>query len=462
MALNGPMHWHEGLFLQPHHLQYMQRHLLGRVAGERRLSWAYPYGLIEAKLSSDELENMRVRFDRLRVVMPSGTMVDVPDGADLPALDIKTAFESRSGAFTVSLGIPLWYDRRANAIEQTGEGDWRVKRIYRVHEAEVVDENTGDNPQPIPVRGVNARLLLDDDDRSDLEVLPLLRISPGVGEEVGTARQDPNFIPACLVLAGSPTLRDLVRDLANQVEASRKELVLQMTRGGFSVDAMRGVQFEQMLRLRTLNHYAGRLMPLVQAPSIPTFDVYLELRGLLGELAALQPDRDPYAAADYNHDAPGVCFGELCAKIRALLKGMVAATYLQLRFTRDVEQKLYAATLTDEHLTSANEYFLGIRTKDDPRALAALVEDSDKFKLMPASLSAQRVWGVRLAEERHPPLELPAQSGLHYFRLMRAESRRMWERIEQEKTLAARWPGAEAADFEITLYMTVVEQETPR
>ena len=447
------VHWYEGLFLQPHHLQCMQRSMLEKVASERRLGWAHPYGLIEAKLSSDALENLLVQFDRLRAIMPGGVEVSFPDSADLPALNIKTIFEGSSGSFDVLLGVPLWYATQANAVERGGAEDWRVKRLYRVNETEWSDENTGENPQPVLTRKVNARLLLPDDDRSDLEVLPLLRISHAAGDEVGLPRQDPGFVPACLVLGGSPVLREMVRDLASQVEASRTELVLQLTRGGFSVDTMRGLQFEQMMRLQTLNCYAGRLPSIVAAPNISPFEVYLELRGVLGELAALAPDRDQYEVSPYDHDNPLVCFSELCTKIRGLLRGSVTPSFIKVDLNR--EGKLMVAELTDEHLTRPNEYFLGIKTQQDPRSLGQLVEDADKFKLMARTMANQRIWGIRLAEERHPPLELPSQVGLHYFRLLRAESTRMWERIKQEKSIAIRWEGIEASDFELAVYMTV-------
>jgi predicted component of type VI protein secretion system len=119
------------------------------------------------------------------------------------------------------------------------------------------------------------------------------------------------------------------------------------------------------------------------------------------------------------------------------------------------ERKILLATLTDEALSLPNEYFLGIKTREDPRILAELIEDGNKFKLMPESLVERRVFGVKLSEERHPPMELPSHVGLHYFRLNREESARMWERVQQEKILAVRWPEIESADFEITLYMTV-------
>lgn len=460
MAIEGEIHWCEGLFLQPHHLQIMQRNVLERFARQSRLIWSYPYGLIEARISDDQLENMRVSFDRLRAIMPSGLEVNVPDNAHLPSLDIKQAFASSSSALTISLGVPVWYHSRGNVIDKGDDQDWRAKRTYRVAEVERTDDNTGDNPQPVLVRQVNARLLLDQDDRSDLEVLPLLRIVHGVGEDVGSPRRDPAYIPPCFVISGSSVLRELVVDLANQVMASRNELVVQINRGGFSIENMRGVQFEQTLRLRTLNRFSAQLVALTGILGrVAPFQMYLVLRELLGELAALRPDRDQFEVVAYDHDSPAVAFNELSTRIRGLLKGVVRAKYLKIALPLDREEKIFVGTLTEEALSLPNEYFLAIRTKQDPSELAKLVLDRDKFKLMPRSLANQRVFGMQLAQELYPPVELPAQVGLHYFRVVRAESTRLWDRVQQERAIAVRWPGVETSDFEITLYMTVPDTE---
>ena len=457
MAMINEVHWHEGLFLQPHHLQTMQRFFLDRQGLERRFTWAYPYGVVESRLSADALENMLVKFDRLTAVMPSGLVISVPDNADLPTLDIKEAFETNQEGFTVYLAVPLWFAERANVIASRAEDDWRVKRLYRPSEVERPDENTGENRQIVAARRVNARLMLKGEDPSDMEMIPLLRVTHATGEDVGLPRLDPKFIPPCLTLTGSPVLRDLVRDLANQVEASRKELSLQITRGGFHVDTMRGIQFEQVLRLRTLNHFAGRLTSIAEVSGVAPLDMYVELRGLLGELAALYPDRDQYDVAKYDHDALALPFFELASKIRALLRGAVAPSFIKVPFV--LEGNVLVAALTDEHLARANEYFLGVKTKEDPKVVAHLVEDPDEFKLMAKSLALKAIFGVRLAMERIPPLELPSETGLIYFRLMRSESARMWERVAEEKSLSARWPGLDTSDFKLTLYMTVPSTE---
>jgi len=107
------IHWHEGLFLLPHHFQRFQRMALENVRNDRKLGWAYPYGVVDAHLSSDDLENMQVKFDRLHAVMPSGLVIDFPGGADLPVINFKDAFQ-KSGSVTVYLAAPLWSEKLSN------------------------------------------------------------------------------------------------------------------------------------------------------------------------------------------------------------------------------------------------------------------------------------------------------------------------------------------------------------
>ena len=446
------IHWHEGLFLQPHHLQRLQKGTNDLFSAERHLQFAYPYGIVEAHLSADELESMRLRFDRLHVVMPSGMQVRFPQDAELPSLDVRQAFASSGGSFTVYLGVPLWFANRANTLPLATDGDSRAKLLYRLAEVEHTDENSGENPKPMLVRRINARLLLETEDRSDLEMIPLLRIVRGVGEQVGLPRQDPEFVGPCLLLRGSPILRELTRDLASQVVASRQELVVQLTRGGFSLENMRGLLFEQVMRLRTLNRFAGKLPALAEAPSVTPFAIYLELRELLGELTALHPDRDEFEVAAYDHDNSYLVFADLFAKIRSYLRGAVAPSFIKLPFVN--VDGLLTAGFEDQHITGPNEYFLGIKTAEDPVALAGLVEDADRFKLMPRSLANRAIRGVLLKEERFAPLELPSQTGLYYFRLLRNESARAWQQIITERAAVVRWTEHEA-DYDIALYMTV-------
>jgi type VI secretion system protein ImpJ len=190
--------------------------------------------------------------------MPSGLEVNYPASAELPSLDIAQAFSRGDGSFTVSLGVPLWQSSRANTVPIVQDSDSRAKLLYRVGEVECYDENTGENPKPVQVRKINSRLLFQHEDVADMEGLPLVRIVRAVGQDLGVPREDPEYVPPCMVLAGSPVLRELVRDLVSKVKATRKDLVGRVIRGGFTFDTMRGAQIEDLMRLRTLNRYSAR------------------------------------------------------------------------------------------------------------------------------------------------------------------------------------------------------------
>jgi len=446
------IHWHEGLFLLPHHLQRLQRNLQSDLKQEHRLSWAYPYGVIEAKISPDNLENMQLRFDKLRAIMPSGTEVSFPDHADLPSRGIKDALDA-SGSVTVHLAIPTWAPARQNVLLEEEAKDSRAKILYRIEETDWPDENTGSNEKTILHRKVNARLIFDDEDKSDLETIPLLRVSRGTGEEVGLPHRDTEFVGPCLILNGSNSLHELVRDLIGQVQASREELLLQINRGGFSMDTLRGIQIEQILRLKTLSRFSARLDALIAVPSITPFQMYMELVDLLAEVEALHPDHDMGEIPKYNHDSPWFCFSELARRIRLFLRGTIAPNFIRVPFTP--QEGILTATLTEEHFTTPNDYLLGITTKQDPLSLGRFVENRDEFKLMPASMSNRAIRGVPLKEERFPPLELPSHGGLYYFRVMRNESPEVWQLIHNEKSAVVRWTEHDDADYQVALYMTV-------
>ncbi len=451
--MSSHVHWHEGLFLLPHHLQRLQHSVYEEATSNRRLLRSYPSGVVDLQLSPDELANFRLRFERLVVILPSGLVVDFPGNADLPAYDLKPVFSAGGSSFELFLGVPLWQSKRANTFPIGETADARAKLLFKPVEVVVTDENTGENPKPIFLRRINARIIGPGDDRSDLELIPLLRLVRATGEVLGQPKLDPEYAPPCVFLSGSPVLYRIIRDLVSQVQASRQELVVQTTRGGFSLDTMRGGQFEQLMRLRTLNRFSARLGALLNAPGVAPFDWYLELRDLHAELSALHPDRDDFNLRDYDHESLFVIFEQLDEKLRALLRGVVSASFIKIDFVR--EPGLLGATFTEEHFTKPIEYFLGVRSKLDPREVARLVEDSDQFKFMPRSMASRAVRGVILKEERIPPLQLPAQNGLTYFRVNRIDSARVWAQLQAEKAGVLRWPDADSSDLEVTLYMTL-------
>lgn len=434
--MDAQIHWHEGLFLQPHHLQRMQKGMRDLVSHSRRLTSPYPYGVIEARVSRDALENMRVQFERLHAVMPSGLEIDFPGNTELASVDIKQALSKGGGSFRVSLGVPIWFAARGNTLKFGDGADARAKLLYRIGEVECTDENTGENPRPVQVRLINARLLLDNEDTSDLEVLPLMRIERATGAQLGLPQADPEFAPPCLVLGGSQELTRMITDLVEQVQSTRKALVRDTLSGGFNIANLREAQIGQVLSLRTLNRFSATLPALLAAPMVTPFQLYVELRELLAELVALDPQRDEFETDAYDHDAPYNCFSLLCEAIRRYLIIKKVGEYWQVDFAKVGD--IYAAEFKEDHF-KANAYYFAIKGKAEALELARYVEDGDRFRFMPRSMATLAIRGIPLVFQKTTPSGLPDEADLHYFRVDRAANEARWRRAQEERALGFVW-----------------------
>ena len=446
------VHWHEGLFLQPHHLQLMQRRLQLEIRAARALLSPHFYGVVEGKLSYDDLADGRIRFERLHVILPSGQEVRFPEEANLPSLDVRAAMARGAGQMEVSLAVPLWVKNRANAFRFGEPPDPRVKFLYIPVEApDSADENTGENPQSVYLRKVNARLVLPGEDVSDMECLPLLRIMRAVGDDAGKLRQDPDYVPPSLRLRSSPSLHDSLRELMAQLNASREQFRIKVTTGGLGLE----IKWEITMRLMALNRACATLTGLVEEGNLTPGQMYLELRGLLGELLALHPGEKLFECQPYNHLDPLPAFRELDRKIRDEIRVARAAEPLKVAFTGS--PGLMRATLEAQHFEKPTGWYLGVKTRVDRTRLALYLSDGNKFKLMPRSMEQVAIFGVELKEQNYPPLELPAQNDLHYFSLAPMANARRWEQVKQDKAMSLVWNNADMdlADATFTLYMTL-------
>ena len=332
--------------------------------------------------------------------------------------------------------------------------------VYRVSERDVLDDVTGGNRQPIQVRNMNARLIANDDGHGGCEALPVLRIRRGVGDQIGKPVLDRTYVPPCCVVEGSRDLRRMLQEMADQVEASRREIVALLVREEFSVENLRNSHIPAMLKLRTLNHFAAKFNSYIHTAGFAPLQWYIALREILGELVALQPQQDALVdCSDYRHEELGPIFADLCTRVRSVLVNVSRQAVLKVEFTE--RDGLLVASLNDEHMTRPNEYLLAIQTNGDATALSRLVEDPDRFKLMARSRVLRAVRGLRLVEERQPAIELPRQPGLYYFRVDRAseQSIRAWADVQAdaEKALAVKRPPGTFTDAKYTLFMTMAK-----
>lgn len=454
--MSDQIHWREGLFLQPHHLQHFQRGIHHRIEQLTRMGNPHAHGVIDMDLAEDDLENFQVRFRKLYVILPGGALLRFPEDAELPVLNIKEAFSTGKETLLVCLALPLWFEERPNVGEDTSQSGEAPVR-YVLSRRETNDENTGQHPQVVEVRRLNARLLLDGPDlrRHDFELLPVLRITRTERQNLPDApRRDPSFVAGAISLAGMPGVRELVRDLASRITAVRREFSALLTDNPPFGDSFGPESLRYLFRLRILSRFEATLPAMVEAGGIAPFDLYLHLRELLGEFAALEPEQEDFSSAAYDHSNCYPAFAELTTRIRKYLTGP-RQRYRSVDFSK--EDRRFIAPVSSELFHEAASFFLALRSGWNPSELVSLVEDSSQFQLLPGEVARDKVAvrGIKMKEVRSLPFGLPRDPGLYYFRVLAEESRELWERLTNDTEACIQFSGSGSSDFKISFIIPI-------
>src|SRR5262249_14944651 len=98
------IHWHEGMFLRPHHFQALERHREHQTFRNEKWDLHHNWGLRAIDLDLNALTNYRFVVRALQARLRDGTLVELPADGPLPALELKGAFD-QGQRVTVLLGV---------------------------------------------------------------------------------------------------------------------------------------------------------------------------------------------------------------------------------------------------------------------------------------------------------------------------------------------------------------------
>lgn len=430
------VHWHEGMFLRPHHFQTGQRHLEHMAHRGAKWDLHYNWGLRSVDLDLDALANYRLVVRALEARLRDGALVSIPEDGLLPALELKAPFE-QAASLTVYLAIPVLHLGRANA-STTAASEAR----YLLDTQELEDENTGVNPQPLQVRLLNLKLLLSGQDQTGYEVLPIARIEKSPRAEA-TPQLDETYIPPVLALdAWKPLGFDIVQAVFDRIGKKIELLSSQIVTRGIGVDMSSGADALLVGQLRELNETYSLLNCLAFAQGVHPLPAYLELCRAVGKLAIFSPTRRPPDLPHYDHDDLGGCFYRVKQHLDDLLNLLVEPEYKERPFIGAGLRM--QVTLEPAWLESVWQMYIGVQSPLDPEELIGLLTRAGQLDMKVGS--SDRVdtlyrlgqAGLRFSPSPRPPRALPVVPGQVYFQINRETQETEWQGVQKSLTLALR------------------------
>lgn len=443
MSFWTPMHWSEGMFLRPHHLQTAQRWMETVVNTAVDSLRPFTWGFVDLHVAPEPLENFTLRLDQCTARLKDGTWIRVPENTHVGPLNFQKALESGRGALDLFLGVPHLQEVRANTVSlERPESTEGVPR-FEPHPILRRDENTGENPQMIYVRRMRGRLFAAGEDMTGYEVLRLGAVKrtdrPGAVPEL-----DPLGAGPLLAIQADAALSATITSLADQVEAKGEVLAREAREHHMLFTDGIAANTEHLLKLHVLNEVRGQTGALLQAPFLHPYDAFVVLASLIGKLAVFHEDLVPGAIPPYDHDHPGQAFEALRKRLLIMLEAVRPVRYAVRAFSRKkdamnregLEVELDRAWI-DENL----EMYVALESEEmDINQLERFIYDNLNMKLASPSrapkIASIAVRGLRLQIKSVPAGTLPRRQALHYFRIDKTigpDRTDYWKECEQER-----------------------------
>lgn len=403
--------WSEGLFLRPQHFQAAERGAASALHARFDGAQAYPWGIVELKLSDDRAQGGQVGVERLVAILPDGEVVRIPADAPPPA---PFAVDDQVRGAVVHLTLPA-DQPGAVAFAYPHAADAEVAR-HHIVEAELVDATDPARAQDvIEVARANLRFGISEAERTGRTTIGLARIRELNGRRIVW---DEAYIPPVLDIRASPVLGGYLIDTLGRLDTRQDELSLRAVEG-----ADGGTEtFAAYLLLQLLNRWQPELRHLSRLERVHPERLFTAFVAFAGELATFtRADRRPEAFPDYAHEDLEACFRPVMAALRAGLSTEFTRSAVQLEL-KQLQPGAYASTITDRTLYDQGRFYLAVSTRRPAeqvrQSLPSVVKIGSVVRMQQLVQSA--LPGVPLTPVAAPPPQIRVMPGYLYFELDRS------------------------------------------
>lgn len=448
MRLLSRVVWSEGMHLAQHHFQ-AQSSYLESVAGFAVSHLAFrPYGVAGLELDAEALLNGLVTVAHARGLMPDGLPFQFPEDPTPDALDIRERFSPTQDSHVVVLTIPAERPGRANLAQDQNGG--RDSMRFSAVERPLPDDLTGQDEKSVLLARKNFRLFLDHEVPDGVEALPLARIRrDGSGRFV----YDGRFIPPSLQIGASPRLMELLRRLADILDARAGAIQSERREGSIGLAEFASKEIASFWLAHAIHSASAPLHHHLQARSAHPERLYLELARLAGALCTFSIGAEARDVPLYDHDDLERTFETLDRQVRERLELVIPTRALRIPIAV-ADQFLYTAAVTDRRCLGRSRWFLGVRSSatagDIISRVPKLVKVCSAKHIV--RLVREAFPGLTLEHVVSPPAELSPKVGAQYFTVQAAGP--CWNSIVETSQVGIYVPAA-VPDAELELVVVL-------
>ncbi len=447
--MDRPVFWHEGLFLQPQHLQLEHQFFRSLLTPFHKFVAPHFWGIGAIQIAEAGLGNFLFDISGCELVLPDNTHVVYPENALFESRSFEDAWVDGGKPFTVYLGL--------RKLDRAGENVTVVSNLDNISDIGTRYVTTTDPEEirslyedgpPANVKRLYYVLKIfwetEIDQADDYVTLPVAKLVR-TGDSIGLSE---NYAPPALALATTPALMKLVKDVRDQIAARGRQLEAYKRERGIHTAEFGARDMVYLLALRTLNRYAPFLFHITDTPRVHPWAVYGLLRQVIGELSAFSEQASAmgemadgaHQVTAYDHRRLWDCFSAARSVIIRLLDEITAGPEYMIQLIYD--DTYFAADLNPQMFEGRNRFYLVLDTEMDQASLIKSLSTTGKLSAKESLpiLIARALPGIQLAHLPEPPQELPRRSRSTYFKVDLQGDQ--WQNVNKFNNIAMFWDTA--------------------
>ena len=440
MSWKNRVVWSEGMFLRPQHFQQLDRYTLDMVDARMRAARADAWGFEVLRIDQAGLKMGKLAVERARGIFPDGTPFAMPDHDAAPEpLDVPENMKNT----TVYLGLPVMKPGRDEY--DLPDGEERLTR-FKTCIVDTRDSMAGSSvTAEIEVGRVNARLLTDNDDRSEYACIPMA----GIVERRADASLvlDSRFIPTSVNCLDEPGLQSIGGEILGLLKHRAEALAARVSSAGRGGVA----EIADFLLLIIVNRSVPLMHHLCSRNGLHPETLYQALVALSGELAAFASKTkiaQTYPA--YRHQALRESFDPVLIDLRNALSMVIEQNAISIPL---LEKKygVRVGKIPDPGLIGSAMFVLAARASISADQLRSQFPKQVKIGSVEVirDLVNKQVRGIGTEPLPVAPREIPYHAGFNYFELQRKSD--YWDGLKQSGGIAIHVSG-EYPDLEMELW----------
>lgn len=449
--------WHQGLFLQPQHLQLKDLHDQSRFHPYHRYAFSYLHGVGTCEISESSLPNYSFRIERGEFWFEDMAYTVLSKNAVMEGRRFKYLWDDRGKPLTVYVGLRKHdpYGENVTTV-RPGESLAGINTRYITMEDpdQVNDMHQGGAQASVKRLSYLLKVFFhtEIDRLEEYELIPVAQIYRE-NEDIVLCRQ---YVPPCVSIYGSPVLSGMLRELRDNLEFKGYELETHKKQRSINNAAFGSRDMVYLLALRSFNRYIPQISHMLEGHHVHPRDFYLVLRQLVGELSSFSDKVDVFGRNDslrenewrYEHNDLWDCFSSTIGLINHLIDEVSANPEYVIPMS--YEEPYYTAKLGAENLDGQCKYYLVIQTVEDPDQVLESMNIGMKIASREGldDLVNRSLPGVKYEYLPVPPPELPRRDDALYCLIDRAEAN--WEEIKEAGDFSVYWDDA-PADLQLEL-----------